>query len=40
MKGLIKEKEEAKKEYKENLEKGNLVVYSEIKKETPDIMKI
>jgi hypothetical protein len=40
VKGLIKEKEEAKKEYKENLEKGNLVAYSEIKEESPDIMKI
>lgn len=40
IKGVIKEKEEARKEYEDNKQKGNLVAYSEIKKDTPDIMKI
>ena len=38
--GIIKEKEEAKEEYKTNKEHGNTVAYSEINEEAPDIMKI
>ena len=38
--GKIKEKEEAKMEYEQHKEMGNLVVYSEKKEETPDIIKI
>ena len=38
--GKIKEKEQAKQEYQENKERGNLVAYSEIKEKTPDIMQI
>jgi hypothetical protein len=40
VKGIIKEKEEAKREYEAHKEKGDLVAYSEIKEDTPDIMKI
>jgi len=40
IKGLIKKKDEAKEEYKQNLDKGNTVAYSEINAETSDIMKI
>lgn len=40
IKGVIKKKEEAQEEYKENLEKGNTVAYSEILTENPDVMKV
>lgn len=40
IKGVIKRKEVAKEEYKENLQKGNTVAYSEISTERPDIMKV
>lgn len=40
IKGVIKKKEEAKTEYKENLQKGNTVAYSEILTDNPDVMKI
>ena len=38
--GQIKKKDEAKEEFKENLEQGNQVAYSEILEESPEIMKI
>ena len=38
IKGKIKEKEEAKLEYKENKKMGNIVAYSEKKIDNPDIM--
>ena len=40
IKGEIKEKEEAKKEYQYNLAEGKTVAYSEINKDSPDIMKM
>jgi Ca-activated chloride channel family protein len=40
VRGIIKEKEEARKEYNERKVRGDLVAYSEVKEETPDIMKI
>ena len=39
VKGVIKEKEEAKKEYQAHKEKGHTVAYAEINEETSDIMK-
>ena len=38
--GIIKEKEEAKKEYESEKKKGNVVAYSELKSEEKDLMKI
>lgn len=40
VKGKIKEKEEAKKEYDENIKKGNMAAYSEISSEQQDLIKI
>ena len=40
IKGIIKEKEKAKKEFDENVKKGNTAAYAEINKDMPDIMKI
>jgi len=40
VKGIIKEKEEAKKEYEQHKARGDTVAYSEIIEESPDIMKI
>jgi len=37
--GVIKEKEQAKKEYKEHKEKGDTVAYAEVDEDNPDIMK-
>lgn len=38
--GKIKEKEEAKKEYEENKDKGNTVAYGSIYEDTKDIMNL
>ena len=38
VKGKIKEKEQAKKEFKEGKEQGHMMGYAEIKEKTPDIM--
>ena len=40
VKGKIKEREEAKKEYEEEVAKGHTVAYSEISEDAKDIMKI
>jgi Ca-activated chloride channel family protein len=40
VRGIVKEKEEARQEYRERRERGDLVAYSEVKEETPDVMKI
>ena len=40
IKGEIKEKENAKAEYQNNLKKGNIVAYSEISSEQQDLLKI
>ncbi len=40
VRGVVKEKEKARKEYQEHKERGDLVAYSEVKEESPDIMKI
>jgi len=40
LKGIIKEKEQAREEYKEALEKGHMTAYSEINADTSDIMKV
>ena len=40
IKGEIKEKEEAKKEYESNIKKGNMAAYSEINFQSQDIVKI
>lgn len=40
VRGVVKEKEEAQQEYKERRERGDLVAYTEVKEETPDVMKI
>ncbi len=36
--GVIKKKEQAKKEYKEGKKAGHFMAYAEIKDKTPDIM--
>lgn len=38
--GVIKEKETAKQEYQENVEKGNTAAFAEILEETPDVMRV
>ena len=38
--GLIKEKKQAKEEYKQNIKEGNTAAYAEINEETGDIMKV
>ena len=38
--GQIKEKEKAKKEFKEGVEQGHMMGYGAIEEKTPDIMKI
>lgn len=40
VKGVIKKKDEAKKEFKEGVKKGHMMGYAEIKEDTPDIMEI
>lgn len=40
VKGVVKEKEQAREEYKEALEKGQMTAYSEINADTSDIMKV
>src|ERR1700754_1542533 len=40
IKGVVKEKEKAKEEYKEAVEQGRTAAYSEINDETGDIMKV
>jgi len=40
VKGVIKKKEEAKKEYEEGVKQGHMMGYAEIKEKTPDIMVI
>lgn len=38
--GLVKEKEQAKKEYKETIKKGNTAAYAELNEKVNDIMKV
>ena len=40
VKGVIKKKEVAKKEFKEGVKQGHMMAYAEIKEKTPDIMVI
>jgi hypothetical protein len=40
VKGEIKEKEKAKKEYDEGVKQGHMMGYAEIKEKTPDIMQV
>jgi hypothetical protein len=38
--GVIKEKEQAKKEYQQGVQQGKTMVYSDVSKENPDLMKV
>jgi len=40
VKGIIKKKDVAKKEYDEGVARGDMMGYAEIKEETPDVMKV
>ena len=40
MKGVVKEKEEARQQYQEEYKKGSTIAYSEINEETGDVMKV
>lgn len=40
IKGVVKEKEEAKQEYKEAINRGDMAAYAEINEETQDVMKV